>query len=133
MNRTTFEVGTFEVNCSIVFENGKALVVEANPENPLLRNARSQQGVDRQLHHRRLSATADARNGDDFLPVDGQTDVPRQRRKRHFRLFEGNQTFEYILVHLHFHLFWEERIYESFLLARKLLLNAAVQCKHNLQ
>jgi hypothetical protein len=27
MNRTTFEVGTFEVNCSILSENGKAIVV----------------------------------------------------------------------------------------------------------
>ena len=28
MNRTTFEVGTFEVNCSILSENGKAIVVD---------------------------------------------------------------------------------------------------------
>ena len=34
MNRITFQVGTFEVNCSILFENDKALVVD--PGHPVL-------------------------------------------------------------------------------------------------
>ena len=37
MNRTTFEVGTFEVNCSIIFENGKALVVDPGAEATRIR------------------------------------------------------------------------------------------------
>ena len=36
MNRTTFEVGTFEVNCSILSENGKAIVVDAGGQLALL-------------------------------------------------------------------------------------------------
>ena len=34
MERTTFPVGTFEVNCSIVFEGGKALVVDPGADAP---------------------------------------------------------------------------------------------------
>ena len=37
MNRITFEVGTFEVNCSIIFENGKALVVDPGAEATRIR------------------------------------------------------------------------------------------------
>ena len=37
MNRITFEVGTFEVNCSIIFENGKALVVDPGAEAARIR------------------------------------------------------------------------------------------------
>ena len=36
MERTTFPVGTFEVNCSIVFEGGKALVVDPGAEATLV-------------------------------------------------------------------------------------------------
>ena len=37
MNRTTFEVGTFEVNCSILSENGKAIVVDPGSEATRIR------------------------------------------------------------------------------------------------
>lgn len=36
MERTTFSVGTFEVNCSIACENGKALVVDPGAEATLV-------------------------------------------------------------------------------------------------
>lgn len=36
MERTTFSVGTFEVNCSIIFENGTALVVDPGAEATLV-------------------------------------------------------------------------------------------------
>jgi len=36
MNRATFSVGTFEVNCSIAFENGKALVIDPGAEPTLV-------------------------------------------------------------------------------------------------
>ena len=36
MNRITFQVGTFEVNCSILFENEKALVVDPGAEAILI-------------------------------------------------------------------------------------------------
>ncbi len=37
MNRTTIQVGTFEVNCSILSENGKAIVVDPGSEPTLIR------------------------------------------------------------------------------------------------
>ena len=37
MERNTFQVGTFEVNCSIVSENGKALVVDPGAEATRIR------------------------------------------------------------------------------------------------
>ncbi len=37
MNRTTIQVGSFEVNCSILNENGKAIVVDPGSEATLIR------------------------------------------------------------------------------------------------
>ena len=38
MKRITFQVGTFEVNCSIVFENDKALVVDPGADAELIQS-----------------------------------------------------------------------------------------------
>jgi len=46
MNRTTFEVGTFEVNCSILGENGKAIVVDPGAEATRIRAELRKQGLD---------------------------------------------------------------------------------------
>ncbi len=37
MKRTTFQVGTFEVNCSIIYENGVALIVDPGAEATRIR------------------------------------------------------------------------------------------------
>ena len=46
MNRTTFEVGTFEVNCSILSENGKAIVVDPGADATRIRAELKKQGLD---------------------------------------------------------------------------------------
>ena len=46
MNRTTFEVGTFEVNCSILSENGKAIVVDPGADATLIRAELKKQELD---------------------------------------------------------------------------------------
>ena len=45
MNRTTFEVGTFEVNCSILSENDKAIVVDPGSEATRIRAELKKQGL----------------------------------------------------------------------------------------
>lgn len=45
MNRTTFEVGTFEVNCSIVSENGKAIAVDPGAEATRIRAELKKHGL----------------------------------------------------------------------------------------
>ena len=46
MNRTTFEVGTFEVNCSILSENGKAIVVDPGADATHIRAELKKQELD---------------------------------------------------------------------------------------
>ena len=45
MNRTTFEVGTFEVNCSILSENSKAIVVDPGADATRIRAELKKQGL----------------------------------------------------------------------------------------
>ena len=45
MNRTTFQVGTFEVNCSIISENDKAIVVDPGAEATRIRAELKKQGL----------------------------------------------------------------------------------------
>ncbi len=46
MNRTTIQVGTFEVNCSILSENGKAVVVDPGSEATRIRAELKKQNLD---------------------------------------------------------------------------------------
>lgn len=45
MNRTTFQVGTFEVNCSIISESDKAIVVDPGAEATRIRAELKKQGL----------------------------------------------------------------------------------------
>ena len=45
MNRITFQVGTFEVNCSIICENGKAIVVDPGADATRIRSELKKQGL----------------------------------------------------------------------------------------
>ncbi len=46
MNRTTIQVGSFEVNCSILSENGKAVVVDPGSEATLIRAELKKQNLE---------------------------------------------------------------------------------------
>ena len=46
MNRITFQVGTFEVNCSILSENGKAIVVDPGADATRIRAELKKQELD---------------------------------------------------------------------------------------
>ena len=75
MNRTTFEVGTFEVNCSILSENGKAIVVDPGADATHIRAELKKQGLDlaaallTHAHFDHISAIPELQRAYPDLPV----------------------------------------------------------------
>ena len=75
MERTTFPVGTFEVNCSIVFEGGKALVVDPGAEATLVAAKLAKLGLEpaavllTHAHFDHVGAVPDLQRSFPSLPV----------------------------------------------------------------
>ena len=75
MERTTFPVGTFEVNCSIVFEGGKALVVDPGAEATLVAAKLAKLGLEpaavllTHAHFDHVGAVPDLQRSFQSLPV----------------------------------------------------------------
>ncbi len=75
MNRTTIQVGTFEVNCSILSENGKALVVDPGAEATLIRAELKKQNLElaaillTHAHFDHIGAIPELRRAFPALPV----------------------------------------------------------------
>ena len=105
MNRTTFQVGTFEVNCSIISESDKAIVVDPGAEATRIRAELKKQGLGlaavllTHAHFDHISAIPELQRAYPDLPVfisdaerKGSGVVPRRhrldgdrRRDRHSR------------------------------------------------
>ncbi len=75
MNRTTIQVGTFEVNCSILSENGKALVVDPGSEATRIRAELKKQNLElaavllTHAHFDHIGAIPELRRAFPALPV----------------------------------------------------------------
>ena len=75
MKRTTFLVGTFEVNCSIVFEGAKALVIDPGAEATLVDAKLAKLGLEpaaillTHAHFDHISAVTDLQRRYPSLPV----------------------------------------------------------------
>ena len=95
MNRITFQVGTFEVNCSILSENDKAIVVDPGSEATRIRAELKKQGLGlaavllTHAHFDHISAIPELQRAYPDLPVfisDADAKIVHQRRRREDRL-----------------------------------------------